>query len=219
LLVLFDRRESPVNTILKMAAPPNVANADAQAFLNGVEDIEGPPSVRTARSSKRLEVARELQAVNGITETELGEHEGFDARCVLNAGGTAVEDAIADVPGVPPWFGQAMAAALQPVQAQLNNIEARVNNVEVKVNKLEARVFNNEARLINSVANEPEDPLVALTNEAGVAFVDFPATFLLLMSLNGDQMTAILNHYGLATWGCNKMKLCRIKKFIGMRIA
>jgi hypothetical protein len=152
LLVLFDRRESPVNTILKMAAPPNVANAEAQACLNGVEDIEGPPSVRAARSSKRLRIARQLQAVNAITEAELDEHEGFHARCALYVGDPAVEEAIVDVPGVPPWFGPAMAVALQPVHAQLNNIEAKVNHVEVKVNKLEARVYNNEARLINSVA-------------------------------------------------------------------
>jgi tetrahydromethanopterin S-methyltransferase subunit G len=165
-----------------MAAPPIVANAEAQAFLNEVEDIEGPPSVRAARSSKRLGVARELHVVNGITEAELGEHEGFHIRCALHAAGpaVAVEEAIANVPGVPPWFGPAMAAALQPVQAQLtaalqpiqaqlnvidgrldniegrlDNIEGRLDNIEGRLDNIEARMDNSEARLINSIASEP----------------------------------------------------------------
>jgi hypothetical protein len=233
--------ESRVVPDLKMAVPPHVANVEAQACLNRVADIEGPPSLRAARSSQRLRLARELQAVNGITEAELGEHEGFHTRCALRAAGpaVAVEEAIADVPGVPPWFGPAMTAALQPVQAQLNNIQAQVNDIGAQVNNIqaqvnniqaqvndigaqvntiEAQVTNNEARIINSVASYSLDPLVALINQAGVAFADFPANFSSLVSLNGVQMTAILNHYGLPAWGNNQAKLQRIKKFIGMRI-
>jgi hypothetical protein len=228
-----------------MAAPPHVASVEAQACLNRVADIEGPPSVRAARSSKRLRVARELQAVNGITEAELGEHEGFHTRCALRAAGpaVAVEEAIADVPGVPPWFGPAMTAALQPVQAhleaalqpvqaqlnniqaqvnnigaQVNNIQAQVNNIQARVINIEARLDNNEARIINSVASDSSDPLVALRNQAGVAFADFPVNLSSLVVLNGVQMTAILNHYGLPVGGNNEAKRQRIKKFIGMRI-
>jgi hypothetical protein len=196
-----------------MVAPPNVANAEAQAFLNWAADIDGPPSVRAARSSKRLKVARDLHAFNGITETELGEHEGFHARCALHAGGgLAVEDAIADVAGVPPWFGPAMTAALQPVQDQLNNVQAQMNNVQAQMNNVEARQFN-------SVAIDPFDALRSLTNQDGLALLNFPDTLHSLNDLNGVEMTAFLNHYGLSNRGSNQEKRRRIKKFIGVVIA
>jgi hypothetical protein len=51
-----------------MAAPPYVANAEAQASLNEAADIVGPPSVWAAWSSKRLRVARELHDVNRMRQ-------------------------------------------------------------------------------------------------------------------------------------------------------
>jgi hypothetical protein len=129
-----------------MAAPPNVADAEAQAMLNVMADVAGPPSVRAVRSSKRLRLAENLHQLNRITEGELGEHEGFHARCAFNAGGGPG----ADEAGVPPWFGQAMAAALatalQPVQDQLNNLQGKLNNFE---NSIEARMNNVEARHVD----------------------------------------------------------------------
>lgn len=215
-----------------MAAPPIVANAEAQASLNGAADIAAPPSVRAARSSKRLRIARELHAVDDITEAELGEHEGFHARCAFRAGGVpAVEAAVADVPGVPPWFGPALAGALEaalgpaleaalgPLQAQMNNFEDQMNNFGDQMNNFEGQMYNFEARQVNSVACDPSDPLRALTNQAGVAFANFPNTLQVLNGLNGVEMTALLNHYGVAAGGANQAKLHRIKKFIGMRIA
>jgi hypothetical protein len=105
------------------------------------------------------------------------------------------------------------------IEARVINVEARLDNIEGRLDNIEARMDNSEARLINSTASEPEDPLVALTNEAGVTFVGFPNTLFQLMTLNVDEMTAILKHYGLAVGGCNEMKRNRIKRFIGMRIA
>jgi hypothetical protein len=153
--------------------------------------------VRAARSSKRLRVARELQAVNGITEAGLGEHEGCHTRCAAGPAVT-VEEAIANVPGVLPWFGPAMAAALHPVQAQL---AAALQPVQAQLNNIATRVSNNEARIINSDTSDSLDAFMALTNQAGVAFADFPANFSSLVLLNGVQMTAILNHYGLPFGG------------------
>jgi hypothetical protein len=199
-----------------MAAPPNVADAEVQAMLNVMADVAGPPSVRAARSSKRLRLAKNFHELNRITEAELGEHEGFHARCAFNAGGgPGAEEA-----GVPPWFGPAMAAALatalQPVQDQLNNLQGQLNNFE---NNIEARMNNVEARQINSVASDAPDPLRGLTNQAGVAFADFPNTLEDLNAMDGIQMTALLNHFGIAPGESNVDKMQNIKKFIGMRIA
>jgi hypothetical protein len=202
-----------------MAAPPNVADAEAQAALNLMADVAGPPSVRAVRSSKRLRLAENLHQLNRITEGELGEHEGFHARCAFNAGGgPGAEEA-----GVPPWFGPAMAAALQPVHAQLNNLQGQLNDLQGQLNNfennIEARMNNFEARQINSVASDAPDPLRGLTNQAGVAFADFPDTLEDLYAMNGIQMTALLNHYGIAPGESNVDNMHKIKKFIGMRIA
>jgi hypothetical protein len=62
------------------------------------------------------------------------------------------------------------------------------------------------------------DPLRVLKNQAGVAFASFPPTFRALYSLTANEMTALLNHCGLAEWGSNKERIQRIKRFIGMRI-
>jgi hypothetical protein len=115
----------------------------------------------------------------------LGEHEGFHARCAINVGGgLAAEEAIAAAPGVPPWFGPTMEAALavaiHPVQVQLNNVEGQLNNLDV-------RMENFEDRQVNSVATDPSDRLRELTNVAGVAFGNFPDTLLAFDSLNGVQ--------------------------------
>jgi hypothetical protein len=215
LLITRRRKEE----ICQMAAPPNVADAEAQAALNLMADVAGPPSVRAVRSSKRLRLAENLHQLNRITEGELGEHEGFHARCAFNAGGgPGAEEA-----GVPPWFGPAMAAALQPVQDHLNDLQGQLNNfennIEARMNNFEARVNNFESRQINSVASDAPDPLRELTNQAGVAFADFPDTLEDLNAMNGNQMRALLIHYGIAPGVTNIGKMQKIKKFIGMRIA
>jgi hypothetical protein len=205
-----EEQRKPYSNHYKMAAPPNVANAKAQLSLDEEGDFRGPSSVLGAGSSKRLRVVRELDVSNRILEAELGEHEGFHARCALNAGGgLAVEEAIAAVPGVPPWFGPAVGAALAAV----------IHPVQVQLNNLDARTANCEARQVNSVASDSEDPLRGLTNVAGVVFADFPDTLLALNRLTDVQMTALLNHYGLAPGGIGEDKLHKIKKFIGLRIA
>jgi hypothetical protein len=170
--------------ICKMAIPPNVAEADAQAI-----------------------VANDLHQINAVTETQLGEHEGLHDSCAFTAGGGPG----ADEAGVPPWFGPALAAALaaalQPIQDQLNNFE----------NNFGARMDNIEARQFNSMARDPMDPLRVLTNKAGVAFADFPPTFMALMNLTGDQLNALLNHYGLDAEESDSIKFHSFKMFIGMR--
>jgi hypothetical protein len=61
------------------------------------------------------------------------------------------------------------------------------------------------------------DPLRVLTNTAGVAFADFPPTFMALMNLTGDQLNALLNHYGLDAEESESVKFHSIKMYIGMR--
>ncbi|KAG7346178.1 DUF3294 domain containing protein [Nitzschia inconspicua] len=182
----------------------------AQAHLDDAVDVAGPASVRAARSSKRLKIARTLYRNNRITESELGDHERFHVACVLSNAGPAA--AAAAVPGVPPWFAQAMQLSLAPMQAQLALIQDQLNN-------LEARQLNSEARQLNSVASDPSDPLQGITNAAGHVFPQFPNTLDELHVMNGVQMTAFLNHYGLVAPVVNKLKLQQIKTFIGMRIA
>ncbi|KAG7365243.1 hypothetical protein IV203_038446 [Nitzschia inconspicua] len=146
-------------------APPHVADAAAQAHLDDAVDVAGPASVRAARSSKRLKIARTLYRNNRITESELGDHECFHVACALPNAGPAA--AAAAVPGVPPWFAQAMQLSLAPIQAQLQPMQEQLNNME-------ARQLNSEARQLNSVANYKSDPLRGMTNAAGHCFHNFP---------------------------------------------
>ena len=198
-----------------MAAPPNVADAAAQASLNQFNDVAAPLTTRASRSSKRLRMARELQSVGRITEAELGEHEAFHANCALAAG----PPALAAIPGLPPWFVPAMAASLVPIQGQLNNIQGQLNNIQGQLNNIEARQVNMEACQVNMVASDAQDPLRPLSNAAGIVYPNFPNTYAQLNRMNGGQMTNFLNHYALAVGGNNVAKMHRIKKFIGLRIA
>ncbi|KAG7345959.1 DUF3294 domain containing protein [Nitzschia inconspicua] len=196
--------------------PPKVADATAQGYLDIAADVAGPVSVRAARSSKRLKIARSLYACNIITESELGEHELFHVACALlpGAGPAVAADTAAAVvpPDVPPWFTQAIQAQLAPIQAQLARIQDQLGN-------LEARQLNSEARLVNSVVSYPADPLQGITNAAGHVFPQFPNTLGGLYDMNEVEMTAFLNHYGLDVPFEETLKMDRIKKFIGMRIA
>ncbi|KAG7346146.1 DUF3294 domain containing protein [Nitzschia inconspicua] len=201
-------------------APPHVADAAAQAHLDTAVDVAGPASVRAARSSKRLNIARTFHANDIITESELGEHECFHVACALPNAGPAA--AAAAVPGVPPWFAQAMQLSLAPMQAQLAQLQpmqAQLALIQEQLNNMEARQLNSEARQLNSVANYKSDPLRGMTNAAGHMFPQFPNTLGELLAMNGVQMTAFLNHYGLGVPVSNETKLYRIQKFIGMRIS
>ncbi|KAG7365242.1 DUF3294 domain containing protein [Nitzschia inconspicua] len=201
-------------------APPHVADAAAQAHLDTAVDVAGPASVRAARSSKRLNIARTFHANDIITESELGEHECFHVACALPNAGPAA--AAAAVPGVPPWFAQAMQLSLAPIQAQLQPMQAQLAQLQPmqeQLNNMEARQLNSEARQLNSVANYKSDPLRGMTNAAGHMFPQFPNTLGELLAMNGVQMTAFLNHYGLGVPVSNETKLYRIQKFIGMRIS
>ena len=176
-----------------MAAPPNVAIAAAQAVLDLTNDNPGlPQNVRAARSSKRLKIAHGLHETGIVTEAEVGDHEVFHVQCATTAAGVGGG-------GAPPgWFGPALAAGLANINATLANINARQ---------------------MNSVASDSTDPLIPLTNAAGVPAANFPATLRALITMNGAAMTALLGHYGLPVGGSNDAKRQRIKKFIGMRIA
>ncbi|KAG7365247.1 DUF3294 domain containing protein [Nitzschia inconspicua] len=201
-------------------APPHVADAAAQAHLDTAVDVAGPASVRAARSSKRLNIARTFHANDIITESELGEHECFHVACALPNAGPAA--AAAAVPGVPPWFAQAMQLSLAPIQAQLQPMQAQLAQLQPmqeQLNNMEAWQLNSEARQLNSVANYKSDPLRGMTNAAGHMFPQFPNTLGELLAMNGVQMTAFLNHYGLGVPVSNETKLYRIQKFIGMRIS
>ncbi|KAG7346179.1 hypothetical protein IV203_005247 [Nitzschia inconspicua] len=80
-------------------ASPLVADAAAQTYLDTAVDVAGPASVRAARSSKRLKIARTFHANDITMESELGDHERFHVACVLPNAGPAA----AAIPGVPPW--------------------------------------------------------------------------------------------------------------------
>ena len=186
-----------------MAAPPNVAIAAAQAVLDLTNDNPGlPQNVRAARSSKRLKIAHGLHETGIVTEAEVGDHEVFHVQCATTAagvGGGGVGGGGVGGGGAPPgWFGPALAAGLANINATLANINARQ---------------------MNSVASDSTDPLIPLTNAAGVPAANFPATLRALITMNGAAMTALLGHYGLPVGGSNDAKRQRIKKFIGMRIA
>ncbi|KAG7365257.1 DUF3294 domain containing protein [Nitzschia inconspicua] len=117
---------------------------------------------------------------------------------------------------------QAQLAQLQPMQEQLAQLQeqlAQLQPMQEQLNNMEARQLNSEARQLNSVANYKSDPLRGMTNAAGHMFPQFPNTLGELLAMNGVQMTAFLNHYGLGVPVSNETKLYRIQKFIGMRIS
>mmetsp|Transcript_38259 Transcript_38259/g.92560 ORF Transcript_38259/g.92560 Transcript_38259/m.92560 type:complete len:213 (+) Transcript_38259:138-776(+) len=212
-----------------MAVLPNVTDAHAQALLDATEDVLGPPMIRIARAAKRTKIALEMLQIGVITEEEFGEHRAFEDAVTANA----VGDPAIGVLAPPAWFAPAMAAALGPVtnrldnmdnrldnmNNRLDNMDNRLDNMNDRLNNMDNRLQNIEARQKNAVANENMDPLHPLLNADGLEFPTFPRTLQMLQAMTGPQMTAFLNHYGIQGGGVNTVKLHRIKKFIGMRIA
>lgn len=195
-----------------MAVPPAVANAVAQAALDVAIDVTEPLSVRAARSSKRLRIARNLHEANAVTEDELGQHEAFHTACALSAAGGAGNAAIPDDPALAAALAAALPVALAPLHGQMAVLQGQMA-------AFQGQLSNIEARQVNSIASSPYDVLGALTNGAGIVYPNFPNKLLDLLAMTGVEMSKFLSHYALPAGGEDVEKFQRIKKFIGQRIA
>ena len=171
--------------------PPAVGDPNANNTLDHVFGMGHPNgSARVGRSSKRLKTAQDLHNAGTVTDQELGQQEVFHLQQTISnlPPGAAI-------PGAPAWFGQAMAAALAPINNTLVNIQARQ---------------------MNATTQDALDQIIPLQDNAGNVAPNFPVTRRGLENLTNPQLAALLAFYGLPA-NPAATRRNRFKQFIGIR--
>jgi len=144
-------------------------------------------------------------AEDSIAESVIEEHSIIQA-----LGGVAV---------APPWFTQAIAQALAPIeatQAQILATQAQMQATQAQMQEDLSVLAANTARALNRSSFRAGDPLVPLNNNAEVVVV-FPRTIDALACLTVAHANIIIAGYGLEVQPRTlEAKKAAIRKHIGL---
>ena len=120
----------------------------------------------------------------------------------------------------PPWFTQAIAQALAPIeatQAQIQATQAQIQATQAQMQVELSELAANTARALNRSSLRAGDPLVPLNNNAEVGVV-FPRTIDALACLTSAHANIIITGYGLEVQRSATLeaKKAAIRKHIGL---
>lgn len=119
----------------------------------------------------------------------------------------------------PPWFTQAIAQALAPIeatQAQILATQAQMQATQAQMQEDLSVLAANTARALNRSSFRAGDPLVPLNNNAEVVVV-FPRTIDALACLTVAHANIIIAGYGLEVQPRTlEAKKAAIRKHIGL---